>query len=67
MIYANFENYEKCKLPKATCHQYVTNKYNPIIIHNKIMEPSLLIIGVVGLEKTAFKIRFLIKDNYHNL
>lgn len=59
MIYANFDYYDKCKLPTAGCHQYAINQHNPLVITNKNQQPSQLIISVVGLQKASFKVRFI--------
>lgn len=67
IIYAGFDNYKRCKHPTASCHQYVINHYNPLIIHNPDSQPAELIVGVVGLEKTSFKVRFLGQDKSPNV
>lgn len=63
IIYANFDNYQRCKIPTAACHQYAINQQNPVIVMNQEDQPAELIIGVVGLEKTSFKVRFLNQIN----
>lgn len=63
IIYANFDNYKRCKMPTAACHQYAINQQNPIIVRNQDDQPAELIVGVVGLEKTSFKARFLNQIN----
>lgn len=63
ILYTNFENYKRCKVPSAACHQYAINQQNPMVVHNKQNEPAELILGVFGLDKTAFKVRFLNEKN----
>ncbi len=63
MLYANFDNYPRCKLPSARCHQYAINQQNPMVVHNNQDKPAELILGVFGLEKTAFRVRFLNEGN----
>jgi hypothetical protein len=63
IIYANFQGYQRCKVPSAACHQYAVNQQNPMVVHNKLDEPTELVLGVFGLEKTAFKVRFLNEKN----
>jgi len=59
MIYANFQNYKRCKLPTASCHQFVINQQYPMKLANSEEQAQALILGVVGLEKTEFKVRFV--------
>jgi hypothetical protein len=61
MLYVNFQNYTRCKRPTAFCHQFVANQQNPIILTNTHEQPQALIIGVVGLEQTDFKVTFVEK------
>lgn len=63
IIYANFQNYKRCKVPSAACHQFAINQQNPIVVRNKEEQPMELVIGVYGLDKTAFKVRFLNENN----
>lgn len=59
MIYANFQNYQRCKIPTALCHQFVINQQYPMKLTNTDDSAQALILGVSGLEKTAFKVRFI--------
>jgi hypothetical protein len=59
MIYANFQNYKRCKIPTSLCHQFVINQQYPMKIANTEETDQALILGVSGLEKTDFKIRFI--------
>lgn len=63
IIYANFHNYQRCQLPSAACHEYAINHQNPMIVRNRHESPVELVLAVVGLEKTSFKVRFLNEKN----
>lgn len=59
MIYANFEGYKRCKVPSASCHQYAINQQTPQLIANTEEKDQALVVMVVGLEMTQFKVRFI--------
>jgi type IV secretory pathway VirB6-like protein len=40
VIYAAFDNYKRCKIPTASCHQYAINQQNPLIITNADDQPA---------------------------
>ena len=63
IIYAQFQDYVRCNLPTSICHQYAINQYNPMIVHNQAKAEQNLIINVVGIEKTSFKVRFIDQIN----
>ena len=59
MIYANFEGYKRCRVPSASCHQFAINQQTPQLLSNKETKEQALIIEIVGLEMTLFKVRFI--------
>lgn len=63
IVYANFENYARCSIPAAECHQYVINRHNPTIIKNKNKNATDLHISIVGLEKTSFQLKLINEDD----
>jgi hypothetical protein len=59
ILYASFDNYDRCKVPKPNCHQYVVNHQNPMLITSTSSSTTELLVSVLGLEKTAFAVRFI--------
>lgn len=59
ILYASFKNYDRCKVPKPNCHQYVVNHQNPILVTSTSSDTTELLVNVLGLEKTAFAVRFI--------
>ena len=63
IMYAIFDDYKSCRVPKPNCQQHVINHHNPVFIENNLATSRTLVIALYGLEKTSFKIRFLEKTD----